>query len=77
MQDKELQQYYEEQFSMFSTIGWKDFIEDIQTLYDAIHDLNSIENTETLWFRKGQLDIINLILERKKAFETAWNELNG
>lgn len=77
MQDKELQQYYEEQFSMFSTKGWRDFIEDQQTLYDAIDDLSSVENVETLYFRKGQIDILNLILERRKAFESAWKELNG
>ena len=77
MQDKELTSYYEEQFSMFSTKGWKDFIEDTQTLYDAVDDLNTIENEQTLWFRKGQIDILNLILERAKTYEAAWRELNG
>ena len=77
MQDKELQQYYEEQFSMFSTKGWKDFIEDQQTLYDAVDDLATIENEQTLWFRKGQLDILNLILDRAKTYEAAWMEING
>lgn len=77
MQDKELQEYYEEQFSMFSTKGWRDFIEDQQTLYEAIDDLATIENEQTLWFRKGQLDILNLILDRAKTYEAAWMELNG
>lgn len=77
MQDKELQQYYEEQFSMFATKGWRDFIEDQQTLYDAVDDLNTVENEQTLWFRKGQLDILNLILDRAKTYENAWMELNG
>lgn len=77
MQDKELQQYYEEQFSMFATKGWRDFIEDQQTLYEAIDDLATIENEQTLWFRKGQLDILNLILDRAKTYEAAWMELNG
>lgn len=77
MQDKELTSYYEEQFTMFSTKGWRDFIEDQQTLYEAVDDLTTIENPETLWFRKGQLDILNLILERAKTFEAAWMELNA
>lgn len=77
MQDKELEKYYEEQFSMFSTIGWRDFVEDMQTLYDAVDDLGTIENAQTLWFRKGQIDILNLILERAKTYEAAWRELNG
>ncbi len=77
MQDKELQEYYEEQFSMFSTKGWRDFIEDQQTLYEAIDDLATIENEQTLWFRKGQLDILNLILDRAKTYEAAWMDLNA
>ncbi len=77
MQDKELQQYYEEQFSMFATKGWRDFIEDQQTLYDAVDDLSTVENEQTLWFRKGQLDILNLILDRAKTYEAAWMDING
>lgn len=77
MLDKELQTYYEEQFNMFSTVGWKDFLEDLQNLYDAIDDLSTIENVETLYFRKGQIDILNLILERKKTYETTWLEINA
>lgn len=77
MQDKELTEYYEEQFSMFSTKGWRDFIEDQQTLFDAIDDLSTVENEQTLWFRKGQLDILNLILDRAKTYEAAWMDLNA
>ena len=77
MQDKELQTYYEEQFSMFSSIGWKDMIEDMQQLYEAVDDLTTVENEQTLWFRKGQLDILNLILDRAKTYEATWMDLNG
>jgi hypothetical protein len=77
MKDQELQQYYEEQFNMFASKGWTDFSEDMQTLYDAIYDITTVENLETLYFRKGQLDILNLIFERKKAFEAAWEEVNA
>lgn len=77
MLDKDLQEYYEEQFGMFTSKGWKDFTEDMQNLYDAVYDLNTVENLETLFFRKGQLDILNLILERKKTYESTWEELNA
>ena len=77
MQDKELQEFYEEQFTMFATKGWNDFIEDLQELYTAVDDLTSVENEQTLWFRKGQLDIIQLILDRRASCERVWNDLNG
>ena len=74
--DKELTRYYEESFDTFASQGWIYFLEDMETLQKAIDDLSSVENVETLWFRKGQLDILNLILERKKSFEAAWEEVN-
>lgn len=77
MKDKELQEFYEEQFTMFATKGWNDFIEDLQELYTAVDDLTSVENEQTLWFRKGQLDVIQLILDRKASCERVWSDLNG
>ena len=77
MQDRELQDYYEEQFTMFSSKGWTDFIEDLQELYTAVDDLASVDNEQTLWFRKGQLDVIQLILDRRSACERVWTELNA
>ena len=77
MQDKELQQYYEESFDTFSSKGWKYFIEDMETLLEALNDFDSVEDVETLYFRKGQLDIIKLIKNRMNDFENAWSDLNG
>jgi hypothetical protein len=75
--DIELQKYYENQFELFSTIGWKDLLEDLQELYTAVNDVNSVEDANTLFYRKGQIDILNLIFDRKNACETAWSDLNG
>lgn len=77
MTDKELTEYYEESFDTFSSKGWKYFIEDMETLLEALNDFETVDNVETLWFRKGQLDIIKLIKSRMSDFENAWQELNA
>ena len=77
MTDKELQEYYEESFDTFSSKGWKYFIEDMEILLEALNDFETVENVETLWFRKGQLDIIKLIKSRMSDFENAWQDLNA
>jgi len=77
MQDKELTEYYEESFDTFSSKGWRYFIEDLNTLLEALNDFETVDNVETLWFRKGQLDIIKLIKSRMSDFENAWQELNA
>jgi len=72
---QELQEYYESSFEMFFSIGWRYFIEDMDALRESIDNLSAVKGTEELWFKKGQLDILELILERKKAFETAYEDI--
>lgn len=77
IKDRELQEYYEESFNTFSSRGWRFFIEDMEVLLEALNDFETVDNVETLWFRKGQLDIIKLIKSRMSDFENAWQELNA
>lgn len=72
----ELQEYYESSFDMFSTNGWKYLLEDFTKIKDSINDVTLTTDTQDLFFRKGQLDIIDLILKRKSMFEAAYEELN-
>ena len=73
----ELQQYYEEQFSLFSQQGWKDLTEDLQKLRDSIDDLSAVKDSNDLWYRKGQLDILDLLINRKKMCEKVFEELQN
>jgi hypothetical protein len=75
--DKELQKYYEETFSMITTEGWKFFVEDMENLRETIDSVSTTLNAEDLFFKKGQLDILTLILTRKKICEESYNQLAG
>ena len=75
--DKALQEYYEARFDMMSTQGWKDFIEDVEKIVEAYDRISEIKDTEDLWKRKGQLDILNWVLNLKRESEVACEELNG
>lgn len=71
----DLQKYYEEQFSMMATQGWADLVEDFLKLKTSINDVTLTTDTQDLFFRKGQLDILDLILKRKEACEKVYEEL--
>lgn len=75
--DIELQKYYEERFSMMSSKGWKDLIEDVQGMYDATNQISSIDNFEGFHKRKGQLDILQWILSLKQVSEQTYEELEN
>ena len=73
----ELQKYYEERFSMMSTIGWQDFIEDLTELKDNYADITKVNSVDGLYFKQGQLDILNFILNLKCVFEMAYESLSN
>ena len=75
MLDKELQKYYENRFSMFSTEGWKDFISDLETLREPLLNIKSIKTQDELQFRKGQIDIIDWVLGLNEMSEKAYADL--
>jgi hypothetical protein len=73
--DKELQKYYEETFNMMSTEGWKYLIEDLKELEANLVNVRTVKDEQTLNYRLGQLDILDLVLNRKKTCEEVYTQL--
>ena len=73
--DDKLQAYYEERFSMMATTGWKDFIEDAQQMFDALNNVLPIQNESELQLKRGQLDILQWVLNLKNSSEQAYEQL--
>lgn len=73
--DKELQKYYEERFSMMATDGWRDLMEDIKQMQDSVDNLLSVPDEKTLFFRKGQLDILMWVSTLKDTSSKSYEQL--
>ena len=73
--EKSLQRYYEETFSMMSTEGWKYLIEDLKELETNLGNVRTVKDEHSLNYRLGQLDILDLILNRKKTCEEIYEQL--
>jgi hypothetical protein len=73
----DLQKYYEETFNTMSTEGWKYLIEDFEEIKASLNDLSTVTDTQTLYFRKGQLDILELVLGRKAVCEKVFEDLQN
>lgn len=71
----ELTHYYEESFSMMSSKGWALLMEDLQQIKNTVNELSTVLDSQSLFNRQGQLDILNLLLTRKEACETAYESL--
>lgn len=73
--DRELQDYYENRFATFATTGWKEFVEDVQKIYDVTNQISSTENFEGFHKRKGQLDILQWVLSLQQVSEQSYEDL--
>ena len=73
--DKELQVYYEESFSTMSTKGWTFLMEDFDKLKQELENIRTVKDAQSLSYRQGQLDILDLILNRKKSCEEIYEQL--
>lgn len=71
----ELQKYYEETFNMMSTEGWKYLIEDLEKLVNELSNIRTATDTQQLFFRQGQLDILDLLIKRKETCEQVYDQL--
>jgi len=71
----DLQKYYEETFNTMSTKGWEYLIEDFEEIKASLNDLSTVTDTQSLYFRKGQLDILELVLGRKAVCEKVFEDL--
>ena len=74
--DKELQNYYEDAFSMMATPGWKALMEDVTKIKDNFSDITSVTDAQQLFFRQGQVDNLNWLLGLKSLYEKAYEDLS-
>ena len=72
----ELQKYYEERFTMMSTQGWVDLMEDIDKMIEPLNNISTIADEKSLQFRKGELSILIWLKNLKQVSEQAFEDIN-
>lgn len=73
--EQSLQTYYEESFSTMATKGWTFMMEDFTKLKQELENIRTVKDAQTLSYRQGQLDILDLILNRKETCEEIYEQL--
>lgn len=72
---KELQDYYENRFSMMATQGWADLLEDLEIMIAATNTLAGVETEQQLHFKKGEMSILNWIKNLRDASAEVYDQL--
>ncbi len=73
--NRELQDYYENRFSMTATQGWRDLLEDIDLMLSSTDTVKGVETVEQLHFRKGEVPIMTWIKNLKQSSEEVYEQL--
>jgi hypothetical protein len=72
----ELERYYSERFSMMSTQGWIDLMEDVDKMIEPLNNISTIADEKSLQFRKGEYSILIWLKNLKQVSERAFEDLN-
>ena len=72
----ELERYYEERFSMMSTQGWVELMEDVDKMIEPLNNISTIADEKSLQFRKGEYSILIWLKNLKQVSERAFEDLN-
>ena len=72
----ELDKYYSDRFSMMGSDGWKDLVEDIDTMIASLNNISVISDEQSLQFKKGELSILTWLKTLRQVSERAYEELN-
>lgn len=75
--DKDLLSYYEARFEMMSSQGWQQLLEDVDVMITRYNTLMDVSNSDQLFYKKGQLDILHWLTNLKRTSEEAYEELNN
>jgi hypothetical protein len=68
-------EFYERRFDLFALEGWKDLVEDFTKLRDTLQDISHINTEQDLWYKRGQIEMINYLVQLKTLTEQAYEEL--
>jgi hypothetical protein len=72
--EKDLQEYYETYFDLFSSTGWKQYIKDVEDNRTLMSDVLTIKDGNDLYYRKGALETLDRILFFEAGIIAAYEE---
>jgi hypothetical protein len=73
--DPLLKDYYEKRLLMMGDVAWKQLVEDVEGMIKATNDIQSCTDEKSLFFKKGELSIMNWIMTLKETSQSAYELL--
>lgn len=72
--NRDLQEYYENYFELFSTKGWKQLMEEVDASIDSFK-VENINSEQELMIAKGQLNQLRSLKGLQTVMEQAYEDI--
>lgn len=75
--DTNLEKYYLARIEMFASRGWRELMEDVEKMLDAIENVSAIKDLDDLRFKQGEMSIIRWLVGLEKMSRDTFEELKN
>jgi hypothetical protein len=74
---KEDEEYYSMFFDMFRSDAWKQLVLELQGNASSINSVEATKDTNDMYFRKGQINVLAYIINLETSTIANYEELTG
>lgn len=72
MTDREI---LEDRLELFSSDAWSTFTNELADMAESLENIQTINDEKTLFLRKGQVDMLNMIINLEETTKLALDQL--
>jgi|TARA_R110000787_G_scaffold78359_1_gene171576 hypothetical protein len=73
MTDRE---FLEKRLDLFSHEAWSLFIQELTSMAETLEKIQTIDEEKTLFLRKGQVDMLNMVINLEETTKLALDQLD-
>ena len=73
MEDRE---FLEKRLELFSSEAWDLFTEELTSMAESLEKIQTIDDEKTLYLRRGQVDMLNMVINLEETTKLALDQLD-
>ena len=68
-------EFLEKRLELFTMEAWSLFTEELNDMTDSLENIQTIDDEKTLYLRRGQVDMLNMIINLEETTKLALDQL--
>ena len=68
-------EFFEKRLELFTMEAWSLFTEELNDMAKSLENIQTIDDEKTLYLRRGQVDMLNMIINLEETTKLALDQL--